>query len=402
METASNIETTDQDHKRVDYLLIARFTSGDIPLRLFGSQVWAETEAKTLHADPSLLKTKWQISLDVWQWNPGDFVGALVLCIDALNGYPTGVAFDSTEDGEAELQTETITRLPEGHIEITDQNHKLRPGIDLYLSKYGAPREWTPDAEWTSSNEWEPITETDAVLISDWGKTGYRFCCPANQHPSLECLAKPIGTNRVLRQAIEEFEELRGDNTHLRTKVASLQTEYNRVADLNSQLERDAAQWSKAVERLKRNIDSKADQIETQDKIHENLIDDNHNLRRLNEDLNNRIKQMTARSEVAISLESRIRKAAVQFVGFHAKLRERRVWAAVFAMEQQMKSAYAEALKTAEEAFTHVLFDFLRSFPHVQPDMPKEWHIDPDAEWTSSNEWEPITETDAKMEQRFA
>lgn len=358
-----SIEATDKDHKRADYLLIARFTSGDIPLRLFGSQVGAETEAKTLHANPSLLNVKWQSSLCVWQWHPGDFVGALVLCIDALNGYPTGVAFDSTEDGEAELQTETTTRLPEGHIEITDPNHELRPGIDLYLSKYAL------NTSNLATGQWLYISETDTTLIGEWGKSN-RFCCPAHRHPDLD-------PNCLSQDAIKEFKELRDVNACLRDQVSRIQSEYNRVSDLNSQLERNAVQWSQTVVSLKQDIDSKADQIDTLDQIQENLIDDNRNLRRLNEDLNNRLKQVTARSEAAVSLESRIRKAAVQFLNFHTKLRERRVWSATFAIEQQMAEAYAQALMTAEEAFTNVFFDFLRSFPHVQPDMPEEWHIYP-------------------------
>ena len=84
-----------------NFLLIARFTFSDVPLRLFDSPICAEAEAKRIHDDRSLLETKWQNSIDAWNDGDGslkseDFIAAVVLCIDAQTGYPTRVTFDST------------------------------------------------------------------------------------------------------------------------------------------------------------------------------------------------------------------------------------------------------------------------------------------------------------------
>ena len=83
------------------FLLIARFTVSDIPLRLFDSPILAEAEAKRLQADTSLFKTKWKNSIDAWCDGDGsteseEFIGVVVLCIDAQTGYPMKVTFDST------------------------------------------------------------------------------------------------------------------------------------------------------------------------------------------------------------------------------------------------------------------------------------------------------------------
>lgn len=83
------------------FLLIARFSVSDIPLRLFDSPILAEAEGKRLQADLSLLKTKWKNSIDAWCDGDGsteseEFIGTVVLRIDAQTGYPTRVLFDST------------------------------------------------------------------------------------------------------------------------------------------------------------------------------------------------------------------------------------------------------------------------------------------------------------------
>ena len=83
------------------FLLIARFTVSDIPLRLFDSAILAEAEAKRLQSDVSLLKSKWQNSIDAWRDGDGstdseEFIGAVVLWIDGQTGHPKKVLFDST------------------------------------------------------------------------------------------------------------------------------------------------------------------------------------------------------------------------------------------------------------------------------------------------------------------
>lgn len=85
------------------YLLIARFTMDDIPLRLYGAYdgaaADAEADAKAIHADPTLLDTKWKRSVDKWPLTPrGDFVGAIVLSFADRDGYPRQVTFDSTAE----------------------------------------------------------------------------------------------------------------------------------------------------------------------------------------------------------------------------------------------------------------------------------------------------------------
>ena len=85
------------------YLLIARFTMDDIPLRLYDRDGWAaaEADARAIHADPVLLDTAWKRSLDKWpgmQSSIECFVGAIVLSIAERDGYPREVTFDSTTE----------------------------------------------------------------------------------------------------------------------------------------------------------------------------------------------------------------------------------------------------------------------------------------------------------------
>ena len=172
------------------YLLIARFTMDDIPLRLYDAYdcAAAEAEAKAIHADPTLLDTKWKRSVEKWPLTPrGDLVGAIVLSISELDGYPAKVRFDSTTEPvpappepappETTPPDPAHPPVPEGHIEINDPNHRLRPGIDLFVSNYSS----------TSSHldfhQWKYISELDADLISNWSGI-FRFCCPAEYHPS--------------------------------------------------------------------------------------------------------------------------------------------------------------------------------------------------------------------------
>ena len=315
------------------YLLIARFTWDDVPLRLFGNPFWAHVEAQQLEANPSLLETKWIDSLRVWPAGKGDhdllgdFVGALVLKINKLSGYPKEVTFFEGVDAN---QVESVqpapaeASLPSGYVEITDPNHKLRPGVDFYLSL-----NWSP-------GEWILITETDAVLISDWSERGYRFCCPATHHPDLQGVSSPS-----IPVEVDELDLLRDANAILRKENDDLQAKI-----LGLQIEVGS------------------------------LRAENSDLRRLNEDLNQRLKGTLARASQATDLEARIRVSAINLVKFHAKLHERRIWSSVFAAERQMPQAYTEALLTVEGAFTDAFLLFLQSFPHVQPDMPDEWQID--------------------------
>ena len=169
----------------------------------------------------------------------------------------------------------------------------------------------------------------------------------------------------------------------LHAKVAHLQAEYNRVADLNSQLERDGVQWARTVVELKEQIEEKSDQVATNERAFEALADQNAavhqlnaSLRQLNEDLNHRLNATLARASQATDLESRIRGMAVRLLRFAEDIGNRAKWSKVFGNEGLMPPAYHKAMAYCWTDFTFQLEEFVRAFPHVSPDMPDHLKID--------------------------
>jgi hypothetical protein len=79
--------------------------------------------------------------------------------------------------------TDRQVPLPKGHVEITDPNHVLRPGIDRYLSV------WKIDSN--GYLKWITAEQIDAENgpISTWLQCSdnyYRFCCPIEHYPRNE------------------------------------------------------------------------------------------------------------------------------------------------------------------------------------------------------------------------
>lgn len=73
--------------------------------------------------------------------------------------------------------------VPKDHVEITDLNHVLRPGIDKYLSI------WQIDS--SGCLKWITAEEIDAENgpLSTWldrSNNYYRFCCPTEHYPRKE------------------------------------------------------------------------------------------------------------------------------------------------------------------------------------------------------------------------
>lgn len=372
------------------YLLIARFTMDDIPLRLFGHPVMAKDEAKQIEDDPSLLATKWRHVIDMWPNNsPGGFVDALVLQIDELSGYPLGVTFDSTADTQPldpqptqPLDPQPIQStipVPDGYVEITDPNHKLRPYVDFYLSLNFDPGEWIS------------ITETDGCLVSDWGQP-WRFCCPADKHPDRQppvAILAPEGLPPGFVEITDPLHNVRVGIDYYAERSAEKGVLWKLVEESSVNLYsfrfayRFACPATQHPDLQGTSLPAETDELTVLREANEilvkkqvELVNDIEILRKANADLNHRLNATLARASHATDLESRIRRMAINFVQFHAKLRERRVWSSLFAAEKQMPLAYTQALMTVDSAFTDVFVSFLQNFPHVQPDMPDEWQID--------------------------
>lgn len=422
----------------MNYLLIARFAMGDIPLRLYGdySGPTAEADAKAIHADPTLLDTKWKRSLDKWPGRPGGFVGAIVLSINDLDGWPAKVRFDSTTEpvpAPPKPAPPTTTPpepahppIPQGHIEITDPNHRLRSGIDYALDladpkdgwskvekatvgdnshkfRFCCPAEYHPShqpapaptepthppvpegyieitdtdhklrshvdfvlSRYITPDEWIPITESDAVRISEWSEPGYRFCCPADKHPDLQCKPAETPTREQLQAVVRSLEQSNSDlraefeqwRAHADTRIAELTTE-------NSNLHAQLREQSQSA--IKRN--------ESDQQAFEVLRAQNSDLRRLNEDLNNRLSKTLARAALATHLESSVRASGIQMLRFSVAMGDRRRWATTFVEEGVLAKPYLQAIGRIDEQFTELFGEFVARFPHIQPDMPDEWQM---------------------------
>lgn len=357
------------------YLLIARFTMDDIPLRLYDSYdcAAAEAEAKAIHADPTLLDTKWKCSLDKWPGLPGGFVGVIVLSISDIDGYPSKVLFDSTAEPEQASSTSatprephesTKTLLPDGYVEITDPSHVLRPGVDRYLSSF--MRDPDGSLSWLLSEK----ADEDTGPIKNWDGDPhvYRFCCPAEHHPSRQPAQAPPEPSGLSRAT--------DNGTSLASAARSLDAENadlrRRVADLEAQV--------RSLISEKVSLSSKSEELQRNNVAYSR---NNDELRALNEDLNHRLNATKARAERATDLEGKLRGTAQLLLTHFQRLEERAKWAFRFADEEMMPLPYAKAMLHCQRKFAEEFQGFLHMYPHVLPDIPEEYH--------------PIDDTDDEM-----
>lgn len=413
------------------YLLIARFTMDDIPLRLYGSYdgATAEADAKAIHADPTRLDTKWARSMDKWPLPArGDFVGTIVLSINELDGYPSKVRFDSTAEpvpAPPEPAPPTTTPpdpahppVPEGHIEITDPEHRLRSGIDYALDLADPKDGWSKVEKATVGDnshkfrfccpeEYHPSRKLAFLVLSPSGLpdgfveitdprhnvrvgidyyadrsvekgvlwklvqessgnlSGFRFACPAEHFPWREPAPAPSEPSGLSRATDNDTplasgaRSLDAENADLKRRVAELEAENSIMAAKNAELH--------ATHRLVRVA----------------YIKKNDELRALNEDLNHRLSATKARADRATDLEGNLRGTAQHLLSHFQRLEERAKWAFRFADEEMMPLPYARAMLHCQRKFAEEFQGFLHTYPHVLPDIPEEYH--------------PIDDTDDEM-----
>lgn len=262
---------------------------------------------------------------------------------------------------------ETPTRSPEpthhpvpgGHIEITDPPHRLRPGIDLFVSNSSST------SSHLDSQQWKYISELYADLISNWSGI-YRFCCPADKHPELQGKPAETPTREQLQAVVRSLEQSNSDlraefeqwRAHADTRIGELTTD-------NSNLHTQLREQSQSA--IKRN--------ESDQQAFELLQAQNSDLRRLNEDLNNRLSKTLARAALATHLESKVRASGIQLLRFAVAMGDRRRWATTFVEEGVLAKAYLQAIERIDEQFTELFGEFVARFPHIQPDMPDEWQM---------------------------
>ena len=246
-----------------------------------------------------------------------------------------------------------MPKVPDGYVEITDVSHRLRANIDLYSNDWGV--------------NWTPVTETDAVLISDFSDLDdCFFCCPADKHPDLQCKPAETPTREQLQAVVRSLEQSNSDlraefeqwRAHADTRIGELATENSNLhAQLRGQLQ----------SAIKRN--------ESDQQAFEVLRAQNSDLRRLNEDLNNRLSKTLARAAMATHLESSVRASGVQLLRFSVAMGDRRRWATTFVEEGVLAKQYLQAIERIDEQFTELFGEFVARFPHIQPDMPDEWQM---------------------------
>lgn len=94
------------------------------------------------------------------------------------------------------------------------------------------------------------------------------------------------------------------------------------------------------------------------------------NLRRLNEDLNNQINKMAARSAQAANLEFGIKATANCLQQFLQELRNRKQWAEEFVEEGVMPRPYLVAMSKIEGQFYELLLNFDARFRSIAHDTP--------------------------------
>ena len=370
------------------HLLIARFTMDDIPLRLYGHYAYAaaEDDAKAIHADPKLLRTKWARSVDKWPLPPRrDFVGAIVLSIGELDGYPSRVRFDSTAEP-------AHPPVPEGHVEITDPRHNVRVGIDYYADR---------DAE--NGVLWKLVQGSSGNLC------GFRFCCPADKHPDLQsATATPLPAETDERAILREASEilvkqqiaLTNDIEILRKSNADLLAENNTLVATRTQLHKTISEMleerSRWVETHVPELQGRYDQckervfeLEAQvgflndrnaalvSKNEELQQQQNTDLVSENVDLRRRLNATKARADRATDLEGKLRGTAQLLLTHFQRLEDRAKWAFRFADEELMPLAYAKAMLHCQRKFAEEFQGFLSTYPHVLPDIPaKHWPVD--------------------------
>lgn len=333
------------------YLLLARFSMDDIPLRLYGNRAMAEDAAKAIDADPGLLKTKWQRSLASWPHGvSGGFVGMIVLSISDSDGYPGQVTFDSTDyvppDETAPPAKTTPPEpghppVPEGHIEITDPEHRLRSEIDYALDLADTKDGWS---------------KVQKATVGD-NSHKFRFCCPADKHPDLQPAPAPDPNGPSLATA---------NGTTLASAARSLDAENadlrRRVVDLEAQV------WSLTNERV--SLSSKSEELQRRNVAYSRTNDE---LRALNEDLNHRLNATQARASRATELEGSLRGTAQHLLVHFQELEERTKWSLRFADEGLLPAAYCKAMQHCQRRFAEEFEGFLRKYPHVLLDIPEEY-----------------------------
>lgn len=293
------------------YLLIARFSMDDIPLRLYDNFIEPEADAKAIDADPGLLGTKWQLSLAAWPHGvSGGFVGMIVMSISERDGYPWKVLFDSTDyvppDETAPPAKTTPPEpahppVPEGHMEITDQNHK-HPDLQ--------PAPAPPDPSGPSR-----ATDSGTTLAS------------------------------AARSLDAENADLRRRVVDLEAQVRSLISERVSLVSKSEELQRNNVAYSR----------------------------NNDELRALNQDLNHRLNATQARASRATELEGILRGTAQHLLGHFQELEERTKWSLRFADEGLLPAAYCKAMQHCQHRFAVEFEGFLLEYPHVLPDIPEEY-----------------------------
>lgn len=264
----------------MQYLLLARFSMDDIPLRLYYNRAMAEEAARAIDADPGLLSTKWKRSLAAWPHGvSGGFVGMIVMSISEVDGYPEQVTFDSTD--------------------------------------YVPPDETVQPA------------------------------APAPPDPSGPSLATDNGTTlaSAARSLDAENADLRRRVVDLEAQVRSLISEKVCLVSKSEELQRNNVAYSRT----------------------------NDELRVLNEDLNHQLNATQARASRATDLEVSLRGTAQHLLSHFQQLEDRTKWSLRFADEGLLPAAYCKAMQHCQRRFAEQFEVFLRTYPHVLPDIPGEY-----------------------------
>lgn len=320
------------------YLLLARFSMDDIPLRLYGNRAMAEDAAKAIDADPGLLKTKWARSLAAWPHGvSGGFVGMIVMSISESDGYPGQVTFDSTDyvpPDETALPTTATPHATATPLSAeTDERAILCEASEILVKQQIA---LTDDIEILRRSNAELLAENNTL----------------------------VATRTQLHKTISEMLEER--SKWIETHVPELQGRYDqckeRVVDLEAQV------WSLTSEKV--SLSSKSEELQRRNVAYSRTNDE---LRVLNEDLNHRLNATQARASRATELEGSLRGTAQHLLGHFQKLEERTKWSLRFADDGLLPAAYCKAMQHCQRRFAEEFEGFLHTYPHVLPDIPEEY-----------------------------
>ena len=344
------------------FLLIARFPSDDVPLRLFDIHSLAEEEAKRIAKGP--LNSMYCQSFaamfpgDSPRPDISDLVSVVVLRINAGNGYPEAIVSDVTageDDATPEQSVPDDSRptpdhadhapIPSGYVELTDPSHVLRPGVDLYLS-------FTKGL--SGKRLWMPVADIDSDTKISSLSQSYRFICPGPHHPGKLASApdvKPAASDDLPHDHHMTYATV----LDLRGKVEQLQAENDRWALKHAGLKslNTASEQQIATERQK--------------------VDE---LRALNTELHKRVTALRGSEQQATRLEKLATETAIRLVGQYERIASRYNFAHDFGAEGLMDKSYGKALAFCRQSLQVELEAFIDKFQHVLPHIPEEFHPD--------------------------